>query len=544
MCGRRLEPSRAGITPRTGTGEHTKSVPLVQVTGATAESRSHTLASALERPARWLVGATGGCTYVLGRWVFLRALGLVYLIAFWSLGIQIEGLLGSRGILPATDFLAAVGRYDPGLAHWHLVPSLLWLGASDAALRGVCVLGAIAAVLLVLDVAPRSMLILLWLLYLSLVAVGQDFLSFQWDALLLEAGLLAVLLAPSHWWLRPRGPSPVSPLALLLLWWLLFRLTFASGVVKLTWGDPTWRNLTALDFHYWTQPLPTWTAWYMSQLPEWFDRLSVVVLFVLELGAPLLIFGTRFTRLLACAGVLLLQGMIGATGNYTFFNLLTVVLALLLLDDATWRRLLPHRLVARLSASAPAGRPVGSLLALALGVVLLLGSGAKFLETLAPRRSPACFDRVFAWVDPLRSINGYGLFRVMTTARREIVVEGSEDGREWRAYAFRYKPGEVGRRPRFVEPHQPRLDWQMWFAALGRYEDTRWFEPFLTRLLQGSPAVLGLLANNPFPEHPPRYVRALEYEYRFTTPAERAARGAWWRRRLLGAYSPVLSLGR
>jgi hypothetical protein len=502
------------------------------------------LASALERPARWLTGEPGGSTYVLSRWLFLRSLGLVYLIAFWSLGVQVDGLLGSRGILPVADFLGAVGRYYPGPAHWHLVPSLLWLGASDAALRGVCVLGAVAALLLVLDVAPRSMLMLLWLLYLSLVAVGQDFLSFQWDVLLLETGLLAVLLAPGHFWLRPRGGSWVSPLPLLLLWWLLFRLTFASGVVKLTWGDPTWRHLTALDFHYWTQPLPTWTAWYMSRLPEWLDRVSVVVMFVLELGAPLLIFGTRFTRRIACVGVLVLQGMIGATGNYTFFNMLTVALALLLLDDEAWSRVLPRGLVARLTGSAPAGRTTASLPALAIGVLLLLGSSAKFLETLTPRSAPASLDRVFAWVDPFRSLNGYGLFRVMTTTRREIVVEGSENGRDWQAYTFKDKPGDVMRRPRFVEPHQPRLDWQMWFAALGRYEDTKWFEPFLTRLLQGSPRVLGLLGGNPFPDRPPHYVRALLYDYRFTSAAERAATGAWWRRRLLGAYSPVVSLDR
>jgi hypothetical protein len=476
--------------------------------------------------------------------VFLRALGAIYLIAFLSLWVQITGLVGVHGIAPAQEFLDGVRRYYPALKAFHLVPTVLWFGAGDEALHLTCALGVAGAVLLIADVAPKLCLAIAWVLYLSLVAVGQDFLSFQWDALLLETGLLAVLFAPNT--TRPLGSSPSpSPLALFLLWWLLFRLTFASGFVKLTWGDPTWRNLTALDSHFWTQPLPTWTAWYANLAPEWLKRVSVIGTYVLEVGVPMLLFGTRRMRQVACLGVVAMQGLIFVTGNYTFFNLLTVALALLLLDDAVWMRVLPLRLTNRIVPPELDPAPVDSpwrIVTTVVGLLLLTAGTLRFVGTLAPRdRRSALLDGALEWAEPLRSVNGYGLFRVMTTTRLEIEVEGSDDGTLWMAYEFRYKPGDVRRRPGFVEPHQPRLDWQMWFAALSPYEATSWFQGFELRLLEGSPEVLGLLGENPFTSHPPRYVRARLYDYRFTTAAERRSSGGWWVRRLVGEYGPVVT---
>jgi hypothetical protein len=490
---------------------------------------------------RWVVGSERGSTYSIPRWVFLRALGLIFLVAFISLWVQVKGLIGSQGILPAQDLLRAA-QAQLGPERYRLFPTLLWVNASDTALDVVCALGTAAAVALVADVAPTVMLIVLWALYLSLTVIGRDFLSFQWDVLLLEAALLALFLAPRHL-LPGRAIGAVPALGLVLLWWLLFRLTFASGLVKLTWGDPTWRHLTALDYHFWTQPLPTWTAWFLQQVPEWWKRLSVLGTLVLEIGFPLLIFGPRSLRLAACAGIVLMQLAIFASGNYTFFNLLTIALALLLIDDQLWVRILPGSLVR--AAGSEAGPPfaVSGLTVAGLGVLLLAASTLRFVQTLAPvAPNGGAGVRAFAWIEPFRSINGYGLFRVMTTARREIVVEGSDDGTTWRAYEFRYKPGDPLHRPEFVEPHQPRLDWQMWFAGLSAYEATPWFQGFLVRLLQGSPPVLRLLAVNPFPDRPPRYVRSLLYDYRFTTRAERRATGAWWTRTLLGNYGPVVSL--
>jgi hypothetical protein len=423
-----------------------------------------------------------------------------------------------------------------------VVPTLFWFGSSDLALQLACAAGVGCAVLLVGNVAAIPALIALWALYLSLSTVGRDFLAFQWDVLLLEAGLLAMFFAPAQ--LAPGGgeTAPVSATVLVLLWWLLFRLTFQSGLTKLTWGDPVWRDLTALEYHFYTQPLPTWTAWFAHQLPAWLKRLAVLVMYVLEIGFPLLIFGPRGARLVACAGIVVLQLAIFATGNYTFFNVLTIALALLLVDDAAWASVLPDRFVRGFTAgSGPAGLAAGALRTVLAALVLTI-STIKFWENLSPSASvPRFAVRLARWAEPFRSVNSYGLFRVMTTARSEIIIEGSDDGTAWRAYEFKYKPGDLARRPGFVEPHQPRLDWQMWFAALSSYEATPWFEALLVRLLEGSPPVLGLLARNPFPAHPPMYVRAVRYDYRFTTPAERRATGAWWSRVPRGPYSPVLS---
>ncbi|HTH63151.1 MAG TPA: lipase maturation factor family protein [Gemmatimonadales bacterium] len=495
-----------------------------------------TLESLLQR----LIGSSSGSSYTLSRWIFLRALGVIFLIAFVSLWVQVKGLIGSQGILPARELLTAV-QAQLGGERYRLLPTVFWLGASDTAIQLACAVGATCAALLVADVAPGAMLVILWILYLSLTVVGRDFLSFQWDVLLLETAVLALFVAP--WRLLPaRSETAVPALGMLLLWWLLFRLAFASGVVKLTWSDPTWHNLTALDYHYWTQPLPTWTAWYMSQLPEWFKRASVVATYVLEIGFPLLIFGTRTMRLIGCAGIVLMQLMIFSTGNYNFFNLLTLALAGLLLDDHAWSHVVPDGLARWVSGPSPMPLPAGGLgiVGTVLAIVLFALASVRFVQTLTP--GGRGLGAPIAWLDPLRSINGYGLFRVMTTARREIVVEGSADGTTWRAYEFRYKPGDAVRRPGFVEPHQPRLDWQMWFAALSPYEVTYWFQDFLTRLLQGSTPVLDLLRSNPFPDHPPKYVRAVLYDYHFTTEAERRATGAWWTRTYVGPYSPVLSL--
>ena len=464
------------------------------------------------------------------RRLFLRALGLVYFIAFVSLGVQVDGLIGSRGILPVAPLLEWVKGQVGAEGYW-LLPTLAWLDASDGFLRFLCFGGAALAVLVMAELAPAAALVLCWAFYLSLVSVGQIFLGYQWDALLLETGLLAVFFAPLG--LRPRPGAPPSLIAVWLLRFLLFRLMFGSGVVKLLSGDPTWRGLTALRFHYETQPLPTFLGWWAHQLPAWFQALSTVLMFAVELVVPFFVFGPRRLRLVACGSFLALQALIAATGNYTFFNLLAAALALLLLDDAA--------LPGPPAAAAPAeGRPWPRLVLWPVAAVLGLVSAAEMAGTFGIGAGPlTALQRAVA---PLRSVNSYGLFAVMTTSRPEIEVEGSADGVVWRPYAFRFKAGDLRRAPRFVAPHQPRLDWQMWFAALGSCRGNPWFVQFLERLLEGSPPVLGLLADNPFPDHPPRLVRAQAYEYRFTTPAERAATGDWWRRQPKGLYCPALSL--
>ena len=473
--------------------------------------------------------------YRCSRWLFLRLLGVVYFCAFASLIPQIVGLVGRNGIVPA--------------------------GVSDAALRGGCILGALLSVVLIAGLAPIVIVPLLWFAYLWLSNVCGEFLAFQWDALLIETGLLAILVAAAPW--RERawdGMDPPRPARWLMLW-LLFRLMFGSGAVKLLSGDPTWRNFTALAFHYETQPIPNPIAYYAHHLPLAFNKASTVVTLAVELVAPFLIVGPRRARLCAAALLVGLQVIIALTGNFAFFNLLAVALCVWLIDDDAWssvaqtfsRRRRPDTRVGlyadnrspvvwadqRVRPLRRARRVVTICAAAVIVPVSLLHftSSLGFLLPGWPLIAP-----IAEIVAPLRSVNSYGLFAVMTTTRPEIVVEGSDDGETWKAYEFTYKPGDLMRRPPWVAPHQPRLDWQMWFAALGRYDENVWFQNFCLRLLQGSPEVLGLLERDPFTGRPPRYVRAELYRYHFARRAAHRADGIWWTRERLGEYSPVLSL--
>jgi hypothetical protein len=316
---------------------------------------------------------------------------------------------------------------------------------------------------------------------------------------------------------------------------------FSSAVVKFMSGDPTWRNLTALQFHYQTQPLPPWTAWYAHHLPGGFQKLSAAVMFAVEGVAPFFIFGPRRVRLVAGAALVGLQLLIILTGNYGFFNLLTLALCVLLLDDSAWAW--PRRASTPLAGPAPPrGRWSPWVLRPAVVVLTLLSLVPMFgvLRWPATRLGPVAL--LYDLVAPLRVVDSYGLFAVMTTERPEIIIEGSEDGVSWRPYEFRYKPGDLTRRPAFVAPHMPRLDWQMWFAALSDYGREPWLLSFCRRLLQGTPEVLDLLEENPFPRAPPRFIRAVVYDYRFTDAATRRRTGAWWQREPRGLYCPILML--
>ena len=513
----------------------------------------------MEDPGGALLGALTGSEAVrahgLSLWLFLRCLGAVYLIAFVSLWSQLDGLFGSRGILPIRDYLEGIADRKGG-PDLRRVPSLFWLDASDAALHGACALGTLLSSLVIAGVASGPALLLLWGLYLSFASTGQAFLSYQWDVLLLEAGFLGALLAP--WGVLPGAAGAPPDPALFLLWWLLFRLILQSGLGKLTSGDESWRDLTALRYHWFTQPLPTPLAWYAARLPEPAHRLATAATHVVELGVPLLIFGPPEARVVAAALIAGHQLLIMATGNYNFFNLLTVSLCVLLVPDAAWTSLLPGGaldLLGEIGAPVAGGadalaveggdRAAGGSrigITLSLAVVWLVGGGGHLWRTLSPDRGiPAPLARLLRGIQPYRTVNSYGLFRVMTRQRPEIVIEGSRDGERWRPYEFRWKPGDPGRAPGWVQPHQPRLDWQMWFAALGSYRATPWFRRFQARLLEGASPVLDLLEEAPFPaDDPPRYLRARTFRYRFTDAREREQTGRWWKREEMGTYGPPL----
>ena len=504
------------------------------------------------------------------RW-FLRALGLVYLIAFVSLWIQVDGLVGADGILPIGDYLS-LARGQIGFKAVWILPTLCWFNSSNTFLHFLCGGGVLLSLLLICRIAPAISLGVLFVFYLSLSIAGQAFLSFQWDILLLETGFLAIFFAPWRLWPKGNPGSTIpatapSPVAMFLLKFLLFKLMFMSGVVKLTSGDTVWgwidhsfhwSALTALDYHYWTQPLPTIFAWFADKHPEWFKKFSVAFCLLVEIIVPFFIWAPRRPRLIAAGLLIFLQLAIAITGNYCFFNLLTLALCLLLIDDASLKRLEGR---APASPASQELRPPYASEACALRTAkrLQIANFAAIIvliitlplnlwlcyTALKPEVDwPKPLQMLYAHIEPFRILNGYGLFRVMTKERPEIQVEGSADGIDWVSYEFKWKPGDVNRAPRWCAPHQPRLDWQMWFAALAGRRQEQWFGNFMVRLLQNEPAVTRLLARNPFPDKPPKYVRAILYKYQFTTSEERRATGAWWERREIGEFFPEAALRR
>lgn len=456
----------------------------------------------------------------------LAGLGLCYLLAFVSFALQLRGLIGSGGILPAAAMLASA-KAQLGASRYWLFPSVAWLSASDAALTAYAWLGVLASLGLLIGFETGACALLCWVLYLSLCAIGADFMSFQWDALLLEAGLIACFLG--SWGLTSKRPPP-SRGALWLLRLLLVKLMLQSGLVKLYSGDAAWRDLSALTYHYWTQPLPTPLAWYANLLGPGLQKFCCAVMFAVELGTPFLILAPRRARFLGAAAVAALMALIAATGNYGFFNLLTVVLCLACLDDRALGA--PETVASKTPSRAPWA--VGLLAAVSLT------TGAFETATIFGVLPPAPARAAIAALSPLRSFNRYGLFAVMTRERDEIAVEVSADGRDWREWPFLYKPGDARRAPPWVAPHMPRLDWQMWFAALAEPSDSPWFGNLIFRLLQGSPDVEGLLGPNPLGARP-AYARAVRYETRFTT-REQGRDGSWWTRARKGLFFPVVSL--
>ena len=508
-------------------------------------------------------------TYFWARRWFLRMLGLVYLIAFVSLWTQVDGLVGSNGMSPVSQFLPAVHQ-QLGLDAYFLLPTLCWFDSTNAFLHFLCGGGVVLSLLLIFGVAPALLLVVLFVFYLSLAIAGQVFLNFQWDVLLLETGFLSIFLAP--WRLWPRDlllwpgsaisgtatsaiASPVSRAGLFLLKFLLFKLMLMSGVVKLTSGDDSWgwlnhsfhwSALTALDYHYWSQPLPTVFSWWADKTPEWFKHFSVAFCLAVEIIAPFFIWAPRRPRLVAAGLMIFLQMVIALTGNYCFFNLLTIALCLLLIDDAAVRTKEPVRDGAPNTSPTRTGRALPNRLcsyaAIAVIVVTFPINAWLIFSAFKPQsRLPGLLANFYEQLEAFRIVNGYGLFRVMTKDRCEIVIEGSTDGINWAPCEFKWKPGDVKRAPGWCAPHQPRLDWQMWFAALETPEQNPWLIGLIVRLLEGSRDVTGLLAYNPFRDKPPQYIRATFYRYRFTNSEERRQTGAWWKRQELREYLPTIS---
>lgn len=450
------------------------------------------------------------------------------------------GLIGSNGILPIAPYLKTI-QEQVGLLRFAVLPTVVWFNQSDFFLHALCALGVVFSILLIIGFAVPLATFALWLIYLSLVVAGREFMSFQWDVLLLEAGFLAVLLSP--WRLKPdlSREQPPNKTVVFLFRWLAFRLMVSSGLVKLMSGDTSWRDLTALNYHYFTQPLPNTISWFVHQAPAWFQKMSTGIMFIVELIIPVLIFlPLRRVRHVSVFILIGFQILIFMTGNYCFFNVLSIAILMMCLDDTVF----PERYQRETPTDQTIiSRQWPSWILMPLLVLSLLVTSIQTAERLqSDIHWPKPLYKLNAILGPFRTFNAYGLFAVMTKTRMEIVVEGSMDGETWTPYEFKYKPGDLMRRPRQAAPHQPRLDWQMWFAALGTTQQNQWFINFCLRLLQGSEPVVGLIGNSPFPDRPPKYIRAVTYDYMFTTVEERKKTGAWWKRQEKGFYLPPIML--
>uniref|UniRef100_A0A8C1ILW1 Lipase maturation factor n=1 Tax=Cyprinus carpio TaxID=7962 RepID=A0A8C1ILW1_CYPCA len=580
----------------------------------------------------------------LPRHMFLWCLSAIYMFAFASLYVQIPGLYGNEGVLPARWQLRVSGKSV--VEQLKDSPTLLWFGPrlgldTQQCMELLSLTGALLSLMTLALPVLRDcrVFLVLWILYLSLYQVGQVFLYFQWDNLLLEMGFLAILIAPMKmpWSSKVRLHDSVT---FWLARWLLFRLMFASGVVKLTSRCPTWWGLTALTYHYETQCIPTPLAWFAHQLPVWFQKLSVVGTFVIEIAVPFMFFSPiRRHRLAAFYMQVLLQVLIILSGNYNFFNILTITLCLSLLDDQHvnfWLR----RPTPKTESTSLQTLISGLAVMLEMGTYALLGYWTVkyfdlqvewenksistktaftyfefngFLKTvtvpsiwigvlsltweiISSMFKCACVRGVlwrlwstiqwavmtaatvsmfaislvpytyfeydahsnlwpgvrtaFELTDRYQLVNSYGLFRRMTGVggRPEVVIEGSMDRNTWTEIEFMYKPGNMSAAPPVVAPHQPRLDWQMWFAALGPHTQSPWFSSLLHRLLQGKRDVIRLIQTDesqyPFSKQPPAYLRAHRYKYWFSEPKKDGSYPQrWWRRVYVEEFYPMVHLG-
>jgi hypothetical protein len=490
------------------------------------------------------------------RWIFLRALGLIFFSAFYSLAREVHGLIGERGILPVGPYLQQVSDAFHGVTRFWYAPSLFWVQSGDSALTAGVAVGMVCSVLLVANIWPRAMTALSTLIFLSFIAVLQDFSSYQSDGMLLEAGFISIWFAPRG--LRPGlgAHDPPSRISLFMLRWEWFRIYFESGLVKLMSGDVHWRNFTAMDAYYQNGPLPAWPGWYVQHLPHWFHAGTVALTLVVELFVVWAVFMPRRIRLTCFVVVTALQIGIIATANYAFLNYLVLMLGVLLLDDgaiawiasvARWGRrrataeapehagLRPD--LVRVPNVTPRSRARVLIEALALGWIFY----ATFWAFLAPGSGSilAAPERV---LEPFRIANAYGLFATMTEQRYEIEFQGSNDGgRTWIAYPFRYKPQDPMERPGIYAPYQPRFEWNLWFASLGPWQASTWVVSAQARLVEGSDEVIALFRRDPFNGHPPAMVRTVRWQYWFTSPEAKRKTGAWWTRKYLGEFAGVVT---
>jgi hypothetical protein len=495
----------------------------------------------------WFDPHRGARSSILARWIFLRALAFIYFSAFYSLLFQIEGLNGPQGILPAGNYLRAIAQYYGATRFWH-APTLFWISSSSSALMTITWIGIAASLIAFLNIWPRLSFFICFVCFLSFVTAAQDFSGYQSDGMLLEAGFISLFFAPGGLWPGWGFNDPPSRASLWLLRWEWFRIYFESGLVKLLSGDPQWHNLTAMDQYYQNSPLPTWLGWYVQHLPHWFHATTVVLTLLMELVLVFMLFFPRRVRLICFLIVTPWEIAVILTGNYAFLNYIVLALGFLLLDDVYLARVIPARFRPALDtrpeeshAQTGAIRQILHAAGVIVSALLLTWVGydttAELVDIAGPQPLPLA---PVTLLEPFRIANQYGLFAVMTRGRYEIEFQGSNDGQNWQPYVFTHKPQLLNQAPGIYAPYQPRFDWNLWFASLGSWQQNDMVPITEERLLQNDRDVIGLFRSDPFDGSPPKQVRAVLWQYWFTSMDEKRRTGNWWKRRYLGLYAPAL----
>ncbi len=479
----------------------------------------------------------GGNDYWLTRFVILRLLGFVYAVAFLISVRQIVPLIGSHGLTPAAHYLVLLQRQlGSPITGMLRLPTLFWFGISDHGLLIVSWIGLALSLVVLAGYANAIILAILWMLYMSIVHIGQIWYGYGWEIQLLETGFLAIFLCP----LLDARPFPRTPPPLLVIWlfrWLGFRIMVGAGLIKFR-GDSCWRNLTCLYYHYETQPIPNPISRYLHFSPHWLLKFEVAWNHFIELVVPWFSFGPRQARHLAGVLLIAFQLFLIISGNLSFLNYLTIIPFLACLDDTLLRHVLPGAIVRRAEQASqnPAPGRIGNRMAIGLALLVAFLSLEPVLNLVSGRQ---VMNTSF---NPLDLVNTYGAFGSVGRERYEIIFEGTEDtvitgDTRWKEYEFVAKPGDPDRAPPFIAPYQPRIDWQIWFAAMGSPAEYPWTLHFVWKLLHNDPATLSLLAGNPFPNGPPHYIRARLYRYRFAPPGAKA----WWKRESAGEWLPAFS---
>ncbi|NCF70168.1 MAG: lipase maturation factor family protein [Chlamydiales bacterium] len=515
-------------------------------------------------------------SYWLSRFIFLRFLGLVYFFAFFSLWWQFPGLLGENGILPASFYLHKLSQLPQFSSFTDAIlelPSIFWLNSSDEFMLMVAKVGVIFSLLLLCGFANVFILFLLWIFYFSFIQVGQRFYSFGWDILLCETGFLALFICPLY---QVNNFFKKSPPHILIIWlfrFLAFRIMLGAGLIKLNAQEECWKDLTCLDYHYETQPIPNPISWYLHQLPKDFQHFSVLVNHFIELIIPFFLIGPRKLRIFGGICTIAFQFLLILSGNLSFLNWLTITTCLFCFDDRFYCHLLSTNTKERFKLflesfqrSRPAeaklftGRNFVAISFFTLSIYL-----AQYpIQNLLPQRgdvnfffqnylgtsnpTPQLFPKrqlMNSSFNKMLIMNTYGAFGTVGKSRHEIIIYGTNEDRitkdtKWLEYEFKYKPGSLIRRPPVIAPYQPRLDWQIWFAAMGQYRNYPWFITLVAKLLENESVVLDLIAHNPFPESPPKFIKADLFLYEFTSWNEESDH--WWKRSKVGPYLPPISL--